>query len=119
MLKIVVLPEPFGPISPWISPGLTLRETSLTATRPPNCIVRCSTSRNILSPFHPCRLDRRFFFPGQAQTVPCFKSPGQSHNSAGHEQHDDDNGHAKTDQLPVANRAQPLLCDWQAEAADH
>src|SRR5260370_14120457 len=35
-LKSVVLPAPFGPISPTISPASTLKSTALTAARPPN-----------------------------------------------------------------------------------
>ena len=30
-LKVVLLPEPFGPIRPRISPSFTSKETSLTA----------------------------------------------------------------------------------------
>ncbi len=42
-LNIVVLPAPFGPIRPAISPSLTSNETSSTATMPPNVRVTCST----------------------------------------------------------------------------
>ena len=35
MLKIVLLPEPFGPIRPRISPCSTLNDTLLTAVKPP------------------------------------------------------------------------------------
>ena len=35
-LKIVLLPEPFGPIRPRISPSLTANETSWTARKAPN-----------------------------------------------------------------------------------
>src|SRR5882757_1282248 len=35
MLKIVLLPEPFGPIRPTISPCSTLNDTLLTAVKPP------------------------------------------------------------------------------------
>src|SRR5438270_10486460 len=43
-LKIVVLPEPFGPIRPRISPGLTAKDTPLTARNPPNRLARPATS---------------------------------------------------------------------------
>ncbi|MCY1380930.1 hypothetical protein D9M69_687920 [compost metagenome] len=43
-LKVVLLPAPFGPIRPMISPELTLKEMSLTATRPPNSLRMASTS---------------------------------------------------------------------------
>ncbi len=42
-LKIVLLPDPFGPISPRISPSLTSNETSLTARRAPNLLVSPET----------------------------------------------------------------------------
>src|SRR5271156_168299 len=45
-LSSVVLPEPFGPISPKTSPGETARDMSLTATNPPNAFVKPSTSSN-------------------------------------------------------------------------
>src|SRR5215831_7992509 len=40
----VVLPEPFGPIRPRISPAETESEKSLTATSPPKVLVSLSTS---------------------------------------------------------------------------
>src|SRR5215471_14901689 len=40
----VVLPEPFGPISPNRSPALTERLTRLSAVKPPNRLTRPSTS---------------------------------------------------------------------------
>jgi hypothetical protein len=42
-LNTVVLPAPFGPISAVISPWFAVNETSFTAVRPPNRMVRCST----------------------------------------------------------------------------
>src|SRR5450755_4615635 len=44
MLKIVLLPEPFGPIRPRISPRSTLNDTLLTAVNPPNRFIRPSTT---------------------------------------------------------------------------
>src|SRR5262249_45458505 len=43
-LNSVLLPAPFGPMSPRISPGSTSIETSLRATTPPNAMV---TSRKL------------------------------------------------------------------------
>src|SRR5271165_4596006 len=51
MLKIVLLPDPFGPISPRISPSPTANETSLTAVKPPNRLkspVTSSTETRLL-----------------------------------------------------------------------
>src|SRR5687767_12770718 len=42
-LKIVLLPDPFGPIRPRISPSFTSNETSLTARRAPNLFERPET----------------------------------------------------------------------------
>ena len=42
-LNIVVLPEPFGPIRPRISPGTTSNETALSAVKPPKCLVTLLT----------------------------------------------------------------------------
>src|SRR5687767_4741218 len=39
-LKHVVLPEPFGPMRPRISPSFTSKETLFSAVKPPNCLVR-------------------------------------------------------------------------------
>ena len=38
-LKIVLLPDPFGPIRPRISPSPTAKPTSLTAVKPPKRLV--------------------------------------------------------------------------------
>src|SRR5271165_6098373 len=45
-LRRVVLPEPFGPMRPSTSPGETEIDISLTATSPPNALVRPSASRS-------------------------------------------------------------------------
>src|SRR5262249_40371454 len=44
MLKIVLLPEPFGPIRPRISPFSTANDTSWTAVKPPKRLVNPSTA---------------------------------------------------------------------------
>src|SRR5207302_5768035 len=44
MLKIVLLPEPLGPIRPRISPCSTLNDTLLTAVKPPKRFTRPWTS---------------------------------------------------------------------------
>ena len=42
-LNAVVLPAPFGPIRPTISPSRTVKFMSEIATRPPKCTPTCST----------------------------------------------------------------------------
>src|SRR5215472_5924864 len=44
-LKHVVFPAPFGPMRAWMLPRLTLRLTSLTATKPLNSLVSWRVSR--------------------------------------------------------------------------
>src|SRR5262245_47553328 len=52
MLKIVLLPDPFGPIRPRISPFSTENDTSLTAVKPPNRLVKPRTA-SIRPPVEP------------------------------------------------------------------
>src|SRR5689334_20145544 len=49
-LSSVVLPDPFGPKMPMISPFSMPNETSDTATRPPKRLVRFSTLSNMGPP---------------------------------------------------------------------
>ena len=51
MLKIVVLPAPFGPISPTSSPGWIAKLNSDTAVRPPKRMVTLRASRSGASEF--------------------------------------------------------------------
>src|SRR5215813_12469282 len=50
MLKIVLLPEPFGPIRPRISPFSTLNDTLLTAVKPPKRFTRPFTTSTAVPP---------------------------------------------------------------------
>src|SRR4051794_23965865 len=43
-LKIVLFPDPFGPIRPRISPRSTLNDTLFTAVKPPNRFISPSTT---------------------------------------------------------------------------
>ena len=45
MLKNVVLPAPLGPMIETIERSGSVNETSLTAVRPPNCLVMSAASR--------------------------------------------------------------------------
>jgi hypothetical protein len=40
MRSVVVLPAPFGPRKPWISPGRTSKLTPSTAVKRPYCLTR-------------------------------------------------------------------------------
>ncbi len=44
-LKAVVLPEPFGPMSPRISPSRTSNDTRLSAVKSPKRLMSCVTLR--------------------------------------------------------------------------
>src|SRR3977135_4530019 len=57
-LKQVVLPAPLGPISAWMRPRLTLRLTSLTATKPLNSFLRPRVSRMMSSAMDAARIAR-------------------------------------------------------------
>src|SRR5262249_34586395 len=46
--KSVVLPEPFGPISPTISPASTETSTPASAVSPPKCLVTPLTSSRLI-----------------------------------------------------------------------
>src|SRR5688572_13032174 len=48
ILMVVVLPAPFGPRKPKISPVLTSKLTAFTAVNSPNVFVRPSTSMDLL-----------------------------------------------------------------------
>ena len=54
MLKIVLLPEPFGPIRPRISPCSTRNDTLLTAVKPPKRFTNPSTVSTPDAPLQSC-----------------------------------------------------------------
>src|SRR5258708_2465606 len=45
-LNVVLLPEPFGPIRPRISPSASWKDTPSTAVTPPKVLVSFETSKN-------------------------------------------------------------------------
>src|SRR6185312_1537860 len=58
MLMVVVLPDPFGPISPTISPRDSVKERPWTAWTPPKCLASPSTEKNGASASTALLLDR-------------------------------------------------------------
>ena len=68
-LNTVDLPAPFGPISPTISPSRTSMSKSLTAFRPPNCLVSPLTSSIAAHLLPLCQLLRRRFLANQWTTL--------------------------------------------------
>ena len=53
-LNTVVLPAPFGPIRPRISPWFNTKERSDTARRPPKSLERLLTSSNAMAAYARC-----------------------------------------------------------------
>src|SRR5690242_8163771 len=74
-LKVVVLPAPLGPISPWMTPRRTLRLTLSTATKPLNSFARPRASR-MISPLiddrTPSVLRRRAFLQERVHPLAAF-----------------------------------------------
>src|SRR5690554_6647702 len=50
MLKVVLFPDPFGPIRPRISPWASSKERFLTAVKPPNRLVSPCTESTQFDP---------------------------------------------------------------------
>ena len=47
---MVDLPDPFGPISPWMVPRFTSRSTRSSARKPPNCMTAWLTRSRLSEP---------------------------------------------------------------------
>src|SRR5215207_1907042 len=103
-LTIVLFPEPFGPISPKIRPGSTLRSTPSTARTPPKCLLSpLSASTDCFSPPREEPLE-----PHDGGGI---EKPPRAHV---HRQHDQA---AEEQVAPVPHEAQPL--DQEALDEDH
>src|SRR5262244_2154518 len=90
-LKSVVLPAPFGPMIPRISPSAIEKLTSLTAFKPPNVRDTFSTSRSGPSVRSAARRGE-----GCPSEPAIADGPEQA---VGREQHDGDDGDAVHDAL--------------------
>src|SRR5512136_690365 len=84
-LKIVVLPEPFGPMRPKISPFSTWKVTSFTARSPPKAFTNFFSSRSAMVYPFPSRLHPEDMFfdlcPVPHNTV-CHKKDHENHDQA-------------------------------------
>src|SRR5580700_2470329 len=99
----VDLPEPFGPISPRIFPASMESDISLTATRPPNRLVRPLTSR--------CA--------SAAMSVRFLAARQQAEEAARKKQHDKKR-HGEHDEIrQVADRAERLAHGDKKDRAEH
>ena len=127
----VVLPAPFGPRMPTISPRSTEKLTFLTACRPPKCLLRFATSSKALirppagRPAAGCRAPR-----GAATTAECgawglaragptprAAAPGRRDQAVGQEEQDQDQRAAVDHQPPFAEIAQQLGQQHQQDGA--
>src|SRR6185437_10204787 len=95
MLKNVVLPAPFGPISETIAPRGTVKSTSLLATRPPNSLRSCRVSRSA-SGTGRLRLVQRLVVYALVQLG---RAPLRRDQHLRPEEHDDDDDHAVDPEL--------------------
>src|ERR1043166_7917252 len=110
-LNSVVLPAPFGPMSPTISPGSMASDTSRFASRPPKRLVAAST------------LSRAAMALSKAQPP----GPRQREQAGRTERRDDDNDEAVHDQVDAApgerprseRRAHDLRDRDQDDGAEH
>src|SRR5438477_12101625 len=70
-LKVVLLPEPFGPMRPRISPSATSKDTPLTARKPSNDLVspRTSSTYDAVVTGSPPSRGRRFLLGSERVTL--------------------------------------------------
>src|SRR5690606_25572346 len=112
--KSVVFPAPFGPMIPTISPLSTEKDTSFTATKPANRFVTCSSFNNVISStplFSFLRRDTFFLFLGFLVSFFAALHPivVTSNDPLRHQQHDDDDDHAVSDQVGSGTIAEHLI----------
>src|SRR5580765_8015176 len=112
-LKQVVLPAPFGPIRPTISPLSTLSSTSLTAARPPKNRVSPRVSRSATKSGRRARRRRRRGPPRPELA----ELPWQRDQTAGQEQDRQEHRDREEDRL-VRAPAEGLGQQRQEDGAD-
>src|SRR5664279_5539873 len=99
MLNSVVLPDPFGPISPVILPASTVIEQASRARIPPKALATSFASSRLIGLIRPLaglvsRADRRHQGAGRLRLVPAG-GPSEPHlaqrgeNALRHQQDDD------------------------------
>src|SRR5580704_818798 len=98
-LSSVVLPDPFGPKMPMISPFSMANDTSDTATRPPKRLVRFSTLSSTDPP------------PG--------KSGDEPDDAAWHQQDDEDEDHAVDGDPQFGRQFDQMRQRRQDQRTDH
>ena len=73
--RIVVLPAPFGPMSPTTSPGSMAKLTPSTATTPPNFTTRSLTASVAAAPLRARRATARASATGRGKRSPLDDAP--------------------------------------------
>src|SRR5881396_3062477 len=99
-LNSVVLPAPFGPMSPTISPGSMASDTSRLASRPPKRLLAASTLSKAAMAL---RRRARRRPPPEAQPA----GPRQREQAGRTERRDDDDDEAVDDQVDAAPGERP------------
>src|SRR5579862_1616033 len=93
MLKNVVLPAPFGPISDTIEPRGIVKSTSFTATRPPNSFRNASVWRrraSTLMTSRRARVHQRLVLDAELELRLGARARNEPRRSEQHHQHEDE-----------------------------
>src|SRR3954462_4823637 len=90
MLKNVVLPAPFGPISDTTAPRGTVKSTSSLATSPPNSLRRRTVSRRTVSGTGDLVVVERLRVHALVQLGGASLRGDQALGTEEHRQHEDD-----------------------------
>src|SRR5690242_4236519 len=113
LLKSVVLPAPFGPISAKTSPRLMLKLTLSTATSPPNLFVRPDSSRMLPPRWSPILCVRHldcgflFLYGGVLQLLLADTARQDALWAQQHHEHEDQ---AVDDEVHAACRIRDCAC---------
>src|SRR3954449_2752263 len=89
MLKNVVLPAPFGPISDTTVPRGIVKSTSSVATRPPNSLRRFSTTTRLPFGLLMLRVVERRVVNAFVELRPASRTRDQPFRPDQHDEHDD------------------------------
>src|SRR6266498_5642903 len=104
-LKNVVLPAPFGPISPTIRPSSTSRSTSSRAAKPPKRFVTLSASRSATSGPRRPGVVQLFLHDGALQLR---VAPFRREEPLRPEDHDDDEGDPEVEEAVLLEPTEDL-----------
>src|SRR6476646_9538117 len=109
MLKNVVFPAPFGPISETTAPRGIVKSTSSVATRPPNSLRRLSTTTRLPFPLLMPRVVERRVVHALVELRPPSRTRDQSLRADQHYEHDDRSVDAELVERHLEVRAEGLV----------